>query len=532
MKKNVIYTFFRKIDIFGKEPQFYYKKGEKKKSNIGSIFTIIYFILYVSLFSYKLYRLVKKKGGTFSDSNINPEKYESIHLTNENFYFGFAIEDPLTYDTIFDDSIYYVKAYYKKAVREEDIWEWTVKEIETERCQIEKFGSKYQKLFGKKSMNLHHCLKEMNFTMEGHFSYDVYSLLYLSIFPCKNTTENGNHCKPIEVIDHYLKGTFVSIQMQDISLTPEDYNNPVKERDQDIYTTVGKKLFKELHIFFKITNIETNMDVIGIDEIKNVKNEKFIKYDTFSQMTKLLETDIYETGESFCDITIKLSDLVFYQKRNYSKLLEILGELGGLMEVLMTVFKFFLSYYTDTLYEMALVNSLFNFEIESKPRIIEKQETEVKKEENLPKPINKNRKLQLMNITGGETNEDLKLESNKYKRLNRRKSKTNFIFSSNMGLFTIKSKFTTNEPKENKITNEINEKNNEEIKNNNEIINKIKYNKFCFYCFIFCYSKNKGKKNILLKEGIDIIKEDLDIINILKQIYKDTNITRNFNCIK
>ena len=40
----------------------------------------------------------------------------------------------------------------------------------------------------------------------------------------------------------------------------------------------------------------------------------------------------------------------------------------------------------------------------------------------------KNRKLQLMNITGGETNEDLKLESNKYKRANRRKSKTNFYF--------------------------------------------------------------------------------------------------------
>ena len=70
-----------------------------------------------------------------------------------------------------------------------------------------------------------------------------------------------------------------------------------------------------------------------------------------------------------------------------------------------------------------------------------------------------------------------------------------------MGLFTIKSRFITNEPKENKITTEINEKNNEEIKNNNEIINKIKYNKFCFYCFIFCYSKNKGKKKYIIKRG-------------------------------
>ena len=309
MINNVIFRYFRNIDIFGKDPQFYYKKNEKKKSNIGSIFTIIYIILYVSLFTYKLYRMINKKDGVFTDSNLNPEKYESIHLTNENFYLGFAIEDPVTYDTIFDDTIYYVKAYYKKGVREGNNWDWEVKELETEQCKLE--SSKYQNIFSKKNLNVHHCFKEMDYIMEGHFSYDVYSMIYISLFPCKNTTENGNHCKPIEVIDYYLKGTFVTIQLQDILLTPEDYNNPVKERDQDIYTTVGKKLFKELHIYFKITNIETDTDIIGIDEIKTVRNQKYIKYDSFSQMTKLLETNIYETGESFCDITLKLSDLVF-----------------------------------------------------------------------------------------------------------------------------------------------------------------------------------------------------------------------------
>ena len=103
MKKSKIFRYFRNIDIFGKEPQIYYKKDEKKKSNIGSIATIIYFILYAVLFCYKFYRMINKKDGIFNDSNLNPEKYESIHLTNENFYLGFAIEDPITYDTIFDD---------------------------------------------------------------------------------------------------------------------------------------------------------------------------------------------------------------------------------------------------------------------------------------------------------------------------------------------------------------------------------------------------------------------------------------------
>ena len=58
----------------------------------------------------------------------------------------------------------------------------------------------------------------------GHYSYDNYSLFFISLFPCVNNSDNNNHCKPKEVIDYYLKGTFVSIQMQDIELTPQIYD--------------------------------------------------------------------------------------------------------------------------------------------------------------------------------------------------------------------------------------------------------------------------------------------------------------------
>ena len=534
MINNVIFRYFRNIDIFGKDPQFYYKKNEKKKSNIGSIFTIIYIILYVSLFTYKLYRMINKKDGVFTDSNLNPEKYESIHLTNENFYLGFAIEDPVTYDTIFDNTIYYVKAYYKKGVREGNNWDWEVKELETEQCKLEKFGSKYQNIFSKKNLNVHHCFKEMDYIMEGHFSYDLYSMLYISLFPCKNTTENGNHCKPIEVIDYYLKGTFIAMQIQDILLTPEDYNNPVKERDQDIYTTVGKKLFKEMHVYFKITNIETDTDIIGIDEIKTVRNQKYIKYDSFSQMTKLLETNIYETGESFCDITLKLSDLVFYQKRKYTKVLQILEELGGLMEIIMTIIRFFLSYYVDKLYDIALVNSLFKFEFENELKKNEKIEIEEKVNKNKMKNLD----LESNSNKEGETYEELKVESNKYKKPLKKKKKIIIKKSSNKSLgrnnnrriYTVNNQISTSDGKEKIITTENNDKNYESNKsiNKNNSINKITYNKFCFYCFFFCHTKRKTKENKLLEEGMDIIKDNLDIINIFKQINKNEKIVRNF----
>ena len=40
----------------------------------------------------------------------------------------------------------------------------------------------------------------MDVTLEGHIIYDVYSLFYISFFPCVNTTENNDMCAPIEEI--------------------------------------------------------------------------------------------------------------------------------------------------------------------------------------------------------------------------------------------------------------------------------------------------------------------------------------------
>ena len=79
MKNNFITRIFHEIDIFGKDPQlYYYKRKEKKKSNIGSIFTILYTAIYIGLLVYKITRMIKKEDGVFTDSNLNPENPDGI----------------------------------------------------------------------------------------------------------------------------------------------------------------------------------------------------------------------------------------------------------------------------------------------------------------------------------------------------------------------------------------------------------------------------------------------------------------------
>ena len=577
------HSFCKKIkdlDAFGRDITLYYKGKEKSKTYFGSVFTILYSSLYFSFLVYKIVRMLKRTDVTFYDSQISPEKRPSIQLNKDNFYGGFSLEDPNTYDPFMDETIYTVKAFFKRAERSGGLWNWYVEELELEKCQLEKFGDLYKEEFSKKPFNSYYCFKNMDYVLEGTFNYDAYSMFYVQFFPCMNTTENNNHCKSLGEIDYYLEGTFLSLQMEDIQLTPENFDKPTRPTAQDIYTTVGKKLFKEFHVYYRIVNVETDLDIFGLDEIENKKTEKFLQFDSSNQMTTLKSTDIYKTGESFTDITIKLSDFVFTQKRTYLKLLDILGDVGGIMEVILAIFELISSFSTDLLFETSLVNSLFEFDLDSNQVFIHNKYREKRIRE---------RSLREGNITAFEqfptsqknlsnnpqnfTNDNLKDPSTK-RQMNPQKHSSSITVAGEEDLIRRRKRRRKNNIFGLKVymrhrqNKEANEKNNvfqeEENKiptvnyenietlpqniNNNlenkdiikkakseisfgskkkinstykgkEKIDKIQLGKFWIYVFFICAKKRKTTHTILLEEAMNIISENLDIINVFKKIY-------------
>ena len=556
------------IDLFSKKIELYYQGKSKKSFLIGCLFTISYISVFIAFIIYKLIRIAKKVDAKFYDTYANIGEAPSIKLSKDNFYGGFALENPETYDTFIDETIYYPKAYFKKAERNGNKWSWTSKEIELERCKLEKFGDFYKEKFKGKALNNLYCFKDMNETLTGHFSYDKYTLFYISFHPCTNTSENNNHCKPIEYIDYFLKGTFISFEMQDIELTPQIYDSPISPRDKNFYATVGKKIFQEIHILFQIVNIETDLDYLGFDDFKNIKTEKYLKYESSLIMSNIIENNIYETGESFCNITIKLSDKVLTQKRTYTKLLEILGNVGGLMEVLFSLFKLISSFSSKILYEISLVNNLFEFNIDKKIISIKEINNDYKRKvfpsnEKLNiyvpiKPIiktsSKNSKEAENSPQNYQLNEDI-LNKNKITIENLVKSKKpneNTIKSINFSnIKTLENNYANNKilmKKKYKNSNFKKNQDKSEINIFNINMNNINYNKkdgiengnenalyqiktnyaFIYFCFC-CARKRKNMQNILLDEGLKIIKKKLDILNLFKKIYKEEQNQENIN---
>ena len=526
--KSLLFNFLDKIkslksyDKFGKEINLYYEKKEKTYSWIGFIFTLFYLILYITYLIYKLTRMLRRKDVVFIDSFSYIKGHEPIKLSKDNFYGGFAIEDPKTYDTIIDESIYYPKAYFRigRRIGKEWIWEKD-KELELEQCKLEKFGKFYQDKFNHISLDSLYCFKEMNESLFGHFSYNEYSFFYIQLFPCVNSTENKNKCKPKEMIDYYLNGTFLCMEFEDIELNPQNYTLPVTSRSQDIYFKVGKKLFQEIHIYYQIVEVETDEDRFGIEieSFQKIKKENYLKYNSFFQMPNIIESDIYQTGESFCNITIKLHDQVRTQRRTYTKFIAISEEVGGFMETLFAFLNIISSFPIDILYKIRIFNKLFIFDLKSnliKSKALLKSKRPIdfidadKRDKNSIK-IRKNNSLSKSTYNKEVNNEA-------FISLSKDITSKYSSFTSHNNIYSIIS--TSKDDKLHRKDSDIN------LTKQLNIIEKIEnitINPFYIYYYFPFNKLCKKNRNFFLEKSMDIFKDKMDIITIFKKLLNDGN---------
>ena len=360
---NINCEFLSSIDLFGKEPELYFRNKPIKTSGIGLIFTLVYILLYIAFFIYKFLRMLSRVDVTFYDTYAYHD-IPSIHLTPENFYGGFSIGYHI------DETIYYPKAYFYSGKKEEAGWNWKYQVIELEPCKLEKFGSNYQELFKDKPLETLYCLKDVNFTLEGYANLNVYSYIYVEFYPCKGTTQDGRVCRSQEYIEGFFAENIIEFKMEDMELSPEIYKTPMKPTEKDINSPVYRDLHQHIYSYLQIIFLETDEDLIGFGTSSKTKLEQFIKYDESWLIAAPPKGGMFETNEPICDVSLQLSAKVLTQRRTYVKLIEVLGDVGGLMEFIWSLFSVVTTLIGDILYEKALINDLFSYDLKDKKVMI------------------------------------------------------------------------------------------------------------------------------------------------------------------
>ena len=540
----IFFKIINNIDLFGKRPELYYKGNSKKKAWLGKLFTQIYALIYLGFFLYKLIRMIKKVDVTFYQTSTYTGETPSIKLNNEIFYGGFALADPVSLQTFIDERIYYPIASFITGKKEGNNWSFTSTQSEIEKCKLEKFGSQYKELFKDKNLNNLYCLKNMNVTLEGHITYEQYSYFVIKFFPCVNSSLNNFHCLSPEKIESHLKYALASVLIQDIELTPEKYNNPTKIRTKELTTPVYKNLYKNINSYFHIINIETEHDILGLDFFANIHKDKYFKYDDSFIISSLTINNIFETGEALCDITIQLSEDIITLKRAKTKLIDVLGEVGGFMSIIFSIFKIISSIMTRTIYEISIINNLFEFDLDNE-QIKLKNIKNQKIGEKLFKGEKIIKSFSSIKLLPKNTISIYNIYKNNINLQNKTKIEDDSLTNKNLfinnqsidkskieqRIFTQCENNNINKKKDINLNYYENIGKNENYQNiieKRNIVDNIDINKF-FICFCFCcIKKRKNIKNILIEEGIRIVKEKLDILYLFRKLFRDENIEDKF----
>ena len=540
------------VDLFSKSPDIYYKGKPQKSSFLGRILTISYAVIYAAFFIYKIVRMALKVDVSFYETEAWTGEIPSLDLNNNHFYGGFSLMNVLTGKPFIDETIYYPVATFATGIKKDSNsdFEWEYKDLGVEPCQLEKFGEEFRDLFKGKLDGLY-CLKNADVTIQGHTTLDAYSYFYVAFYPCVNGKNGRNNCADPSVVKMYLTQTLLMVKMEDIELTPQLYKTPVQVRTRELSAPVMDSLYNNIQAYFHIIDIQTDNDVLGFEAFTNKKEEKHFKYDvTFmvNSMNNVLPTD---SGEALCNIQLQLTEQMITIDRTYTKLIEVLGDVGGLMEFVFSFFKLISIFITEALYEKGLINHLFSFDLDKKTIELKDFKKNNLIKSKTFKPIKHDYKLssqiivypnenttKMKNIMkeGGTTSEN-KIENDmlspkstnllkvKYKRKIKRKkiAHVNTMKSENE---EIKSKnIIHNNLKEGnemiKSSHADFEENIVEIgKGSRRKISRLTFTKVDLYVCFICTRKRKKIQNVLIDEGMNLFTEKLDVINIFSTLMK------------
>jgi len=356
---------FLDFDIYSKRISFFYKNKEKLGSTFGFILTILYAIASLIIFSSYLIKTIKREEVILSDSIIYPTTIPSIDINNNIFNIAFGLENLTNLKRFTDESIYYPKVFYIEKKKENGEFEIiSQKELNVEICQYNKIEKEYQYLFD--NINNSYCLKDFNLTLSGGFKFNKMSFIQISIYPCVNTSENSNHCKPQNIIDKYLSSTYFSVLTKDIGINPSNFTFPTVPIAQNLYSTVDKNILNEFIMYFRITEIDTDIGLFTYD----IKKEVYLKYNKELHYFNFIKDEEYKSKTEILTAEIRLEDDIYYHKRTYTKMSQVFSTIGGYMQFIYTSFAL-LSLLTKKIsIELKLINSLFNFNIKERKIIL------------------------------------------------------------------------------------------------------------------------------------------------------------------
>ena len=94
----------------------------------------------------------------------------------------------------------------------------------------------------------------------------------------------------------------------------------------------------DIHSYWKVVNIETNEDILGLGTSNNIRRGKYVKYERTQILYSSNALNLSNPNSHLISFTVGLSEQKLTETRTYPKLIAVIGDVGGFMEFIFSFF--------------------------------------------------------------------------------------------------------------------------------------------------------------------------------------------------
>lgn len=353
--KDSLYNFFHFFDLFKIQVQFYLE-GRKKQSSMTSLLlsTVLISFLFYQFFYSEFF--IKMSPNVITQTR---ESNEQVFIDfNEDKQFFLIVIDRYSLERTIDQSIFTIEAkYYDHGqVKNKKIHPCTYSDLKNLMNEDYFYNFGYDKLF---------CMRNKTFSLHNSGEDKEWQFIQFLLYPCRNETSNIT-CKPIEIINRFLKSKSFSIAFQTVDIDAHNYKNPFLINFEPKAVVIDPDIKKYHSDYIRLAQVKTDDSWFVSGSSVRVQNGYMIDsvVNEYELRTNL--------SEPFINWGLLADKKQVICSRNYQKLPEAVASLAGTANL----FWFFGFYFCQIANQVSsmkfIMNKLYDFERLKKSRIRKK----------------------------------------------------------------------------------------------------------------------------------------------------------------
>ena len=333
--------YFLQCDFLGKTQNFTIAKKNTFRTYIGSILSLIIIAIMISFVTYFAISIFDKDNPNLVTTVYNVDDPPFTPINDSVHIMTLSLQTP-NYSLYIDESIYTLNAFFMKYTISHNGTQEILKEkLNIIKCNEYNF-TLLPDYFAHLDLDNLYCLdKNSSLYIKGEYGKEEWTFINYEFSRCVNTSENNNICKSDQEIDDKLAGGFLGIFMTDLSIIPNQYNNPSVLYGKNVFTTFMNDRYTDVWFYMKIIKVNTDRGLL----LKDIKHEEFIAYDSF------MTTSDYRRSDVFLNLHFRLSQRTEIYDRTYQKVQAIAAELGGIIKISLIIGELLVYLFREVLYK-------------------------------------------------------------------------------------------------------------------------------------------------------------------------------------